>query len=50
LGKVVFPDDLLEPVWKKPSANLPLVETSRSLLLSALPAARVLPAAAAQEW
>ena len=50
LGKVVFPDDLLEPVWKKPSANLPLVETSRSLLLSALPAARVLLVAAAQEW
>ena len=48
LGKVVFPDDLLEPVWKKPSANLPLLETSRSLLLSALPAARVLPVAAAQ--
>jgi hypothetical protein len=48
LGKVMFPEYLLEPVWKKPSANLPLLEISLSPAMSASPVIRVLLYAAAQ--
>ena len=44
LGEVVLPDLLVMAAavgWKKPSANLPLLETSLSPTASAWPAARV---------
>ena len=43
MGKVVLSDDLLLPVWKKPSANLPLLEMSLFPPVSTWPAMRVLP-------